>query len=212
MSLKCLILGEGPTDLFIQQVTKIVIQHLCPNLEFEFATTDDSIFCSASGPLEEQVAQAIAIHEDIGLMLIHRDADSNQRTNIEARRQEIQSAAERNGVNPFVCVVPVKETEAWMLADKDALLRAVDLKDLPVDARELYPKDPESSDAKKKLKEILKACRKAAGWKPRHYRISDDLRRIGDELKPDCVSKLNRLASFQRFQEDLNDAINSYCS
>ena len=58
------------------------------------------------------------------ILFIHRDSDNRS---VEERETEILNAIENiEGVKPdyFVCVIPVKETEAWLLFDENAIRRA----------------------------------------------------------------------------------------
>jgi hypothetical protein len=59
------------------------------------------------------------------LLFVHRDAESSERTVYQQRRDEIRQAMESHSI-PYVCVVPVRMTEAWLLIDADAIRNAVD--------------------------------------------------------------------------------------
>ena len=67
--------------------------------------------------VEDRVESAIQVGTD--LLLVHRDAE-NQTADIRIR--EIQR--EVNGRAPYVPIVPIRMTEAWLLLDENAIRRA----------------------------------------------------------------------------------------
>ena len=55
----------------------------------------------------------------IDMVFIHRDSDSPDR---EGREREIRRGIEESGFpHPFIPVIPVQETEAWLLLDEQAI-------------------------------------------------------------------------------------------
>jgi hypothetical protein len=57
------------------------------------------------------------------LLFVHRDGESESR---EKRLEEIHDAMSSFPHLPFVCLVPVRMSEAWLLIDADAIKRAAD--------------------------------------------------------------------------------------
>lgn len=69
----------------------------------------------------EQVHCAREHFPDVNLLFVHRDADG---PTADARRAEIAAALSDRPDPPHVAVVPVQETEAWLLASGDAVIRS----------------------------------------------------------------------------------------
>lgn len=70
-----------------------------------------------------KLAAAIALEPTADLFFVHRDADSPAS---RARYAEIaEAAAKCQPDQPVVAVVPVQETETWLLVDETAIRRAV---------------------------------------------------------------------------------------
>ncbi len=74
--------------------------------------------------LAGKIAAALQ-HYPCGLLFVHRDAESNNPAVIQQRRSEILQAMNNHQI-PYVCAVPVRMTEAWLLHDAGALHRAAD--------------------------------------------------------------------------------------
>ncbi|MCC7491079.1 MAG: DUF4276 family protein [Fimbriimonadaceae bacterium] len=135
------------------------------------------------------------------LLFIHADGDSDWQEalakRVEPARQELRRGDRRLGV---VAVIPVRETEAWVLADQEALRRC-----LGVPSRAKAPDPPGLSDVerltdpKKALRELHFAA--VGDRSQRKYPISTYLRRLGEEVS---LASLRRLASFQRLQAELS--------
>ena len=75
-----------------------------------------------SRPLDEKIREGLQYYGDCDLLLVHRDSDSEVDTpsaGPDKRRQEIPSAVSNSGFRgPWVGIVPVQTTEAWLLADE----------------------------------------------------------------------------------------------
>jgi hypothetical protein len=144
------------------------------------------------------------LHDDE--LFVHRDAD---RSSVQVREQEIlQAAASSAGQATPICVIPIRMTEAWLLADPGAIRRAagnpggtVQLKLPPIARLETH------ADPKTLLFDTL-ACASELG--PNRLRRFDRLRarRQVSGFMED-VSVLRQLQSFvhmetqvQRYFED----------
>lgn len=92
--------------------------------------------------------------------------------------------------------VPVRETEAWMLADEDAFRRAFEIERAPE-----LPRDPEAElDPKKTLEKTIRDL----GAPMRRRGAQDYYALLGAEVDPEA---LRRLPAFRRFEADLRAAI-----
>jgi hypothetical protein len=140
------------------------------------------------------------------ILFIHRDAE-NQAPRL--RYEEIANAVEALGVElrekvPYVCVVPVRMTEAWLLADESAIRQAAgrpkstDPLDLPHPNRIDHEPDP-----KARLYDLL---REASGKRGRR-RKSFDVREAA-ALVPEFIATfapLRQLSAFARLEADLSN-------
>ena len=73
--------------------------------------------------LTEKIERSIELYP-CDLLFIHRDAEKE---NPDNRREEIVNALSQLTANlkiPFICVIPVRMHEAWLLFDESAIRRA----------------------------------------------------------------------------------------
>jgi len=71
--------------------------------------------------VESKVLAALELESNVDVLFIHRDADS---VDPNPRYDEISAAIGRAGyTNAWIGVVPVQETEAWLLLDERAIRR-----------------------------------------------------------------------------------------
>lgn len=157
------------------------------------------------GSSREKLAQmvgATSAHYD--LVFLHRDADS---TDPSVRIDEVSRALAEHGLNG-VPVVPVQETEAWLLTSEQAIRDVVGRSrgrvglNLPSLKRIEQTKDP---------KEILAAaCLKASEATGRRlkqidHRFKDHRRALIDRL--DLDGPVTELASFRRLVAETEQAV-----
>src|SRR6185437_13258280 len=103
-------------------------------------------------------------------LFVHRDAESSEAAAFRQRHDEIRRAMEPHAT-PFVGVVPVRMSEAWLLLEADAIRRAADnpASRAPI---ELPPiRRLESiSDPKETLHELLLAASEKKGRRLDQFR------------------------------------------
>jgi hypothetical protein len=180
--------AEGKSDL---QFLGGVLERQLTKLSFEGGEFDFSgvlpaqvSTVSVASRLDEAVVGAAA---GCNLVFVHHD--HNEAGKIEALRGRLDSAGVARG--RIVAVVPVRETEAWMLADREALaaIRGTRLEGVPDSARALEGlADPKAT------------LRTARGGS-----VDDELfQRLGNTVRLD---RLAELPAYQSFLQDLDTAL-----
>ncbi|XXR36499.1 DUF4276 family protein [Sorangium sp. So ce375] len=146
---------------------------------------------------EERIAAAIEESwSECNLFVVHSDGEGAPD---EVRRERIEPGLARaRRARPDLAAaacVPVRETEAWMLADPEAFCRIFE-----TDRTPLLPHDPEAeSDPKKALETALCGLGARMGRGVEEYYAV-----LGAEVRLDS---LRRLAAFQQFRDELWKAI-----
>lgn len=124
MRVRFLFIGEGTFD-----------EHLVPHLrrccilagadEAEGLTIPFSRLGSHIGHrITERLEVALGLEPNVNLLFVHRDADS---TDSKPRYEEIRAAISTVANVPgYVAVVPVQETEAWLLLDELEIRRVAE--------------------------------------------------------------------------------------
>lgn len=140
------------------------------------------------------------------LLFVHRDAEKKPH---EKRVNEIQAAISQVKsvqVPPFVCVIPVRMQEAWLLFDEAALRRAAgnpngrQVLDLP-DVAQLE----ELPNPKNILHELL---RKASGLSPRRvkkFSVNECVHRVAELI--DDFTPLRSLPAFRMLEVEIEKVI-----
>jgi hypothetical protein len=143
------------------------------------------------------------------LLFIHRDAEKQAR---ELRLDEIHNAviAAREGGSqsrPFVCVIPVRMTEAWLLFDEKAIREAAGKRDGTAKLKMPALKEIENVHAKERLTELLETA--SEGGKRNRDKFSP---REAIYLIPTYItdfSPLRKLSAFQALENELQALINA---
>jgi hypothetical protein len=123
MRIHFVFISEGPSD----QALVSHLENLCIYAGANEATGITPDFGRLPAPVGRTVTAklqaAMRLEPEANLFFIHRDADSPE---YEPRYAEIMDAATSCCLaKPWVGVVPVQETEAWLLLDEQAIRRVV---------------------------------------------------------------------------------------
>ena len=140
------------------------------------------------------------------ILFIHRDSDN---TSVEERETEILNAIENiGGTKPdyFICVIPIKETEAWLLFNENAIRRAAgnpngnEILGLP------KLKDIESlADPKQILNEKLKIASGRKGRRLAKFNVGHSVTLISEYIED--FSPLRNLSAFNKLETNIKELV-----
>ncbi len=119
--LRYTLLGDGSSDRAVIPILTWLLRRYCEVIIPTFADLRD--LPEPPKKLSERIQQSIKLYP-CDLLFVHRDAEGES---VGKRVEEICQAVEKSGLQappPFVCVVPVRMLEAWLLIDEAALRRA----------------------------------------------------------------------------------------
>ncbi|MFE3115999.1 hypothetical protein [Streptomyces niveus] len=145
------LLAEGPEDeIFLGIVAVRQLKELAATHSERFDVSDTPLrgrYSTARTEHEQICVEVMDMAEDRDLLLIHND--HRERNKIEKIRQDITLPSHCR----MVGVIPVRETEAWLLADGPLLgsLPGAVTEHIPVTAREVE----KSADPKASLARVL---------------------------------------------------------
>ncbi|WP_437738612.1 DUF4276 family protein [Sorangium sp. So ce1335] len=193
--------AEGSTDYeFLLPLLDQMIPALAHALLPGVAEIGDSVGIDAPRGVpprrDARIAAAISAYWDqCTLFVIHADGGGDPaRALAEQVAPGLGLARAARGDVPAAACVPVREIEAWLLAD-EAALRALLRSEEPLGV----PTDPEAVlDPKRALRDALSA---GGG---RTFRGSEPYAFLGANVD---VTRLRRLPAFCRFEEQLAEAI-----
>jgi hypothetical protein len=139
---------------------------------------------------------------NLDVVFVHRDADSRDHL---PRYTEIENgAAEAGWSGPFVCVVPVQMTEAWLLTSEEEIRivagreRGRATLGLPS-----LGEIERTSDPKSRLKDAYMAATETTGRRRKTAASSFGQRRVALLERLDISGKVAQLDSFARLRDDV---------
>ncbi len=193
----CVLIGDGSSEAMLLPLVQRVLDQYA---ELRFNAIFFQNIDRPSAGLLKRATSAIK-RESPDLLLIHRDTEKEIRT---IREQEISQ--ELHTLNhPWVPLIPVRMSEAWLLVDEEAIRYAAgnprgtaDLRLPPLHKLETLP-DPKEilCTALEVASEMTSANRKRRNFNPyklRHY--------IANQIND--LSTLRRLPSFSDFEKSLH--------
>ncbi len=153
----------------------------------------------------QKVEAALELLPDTNLVFVHRDADAHDPEDV---RREIASSLASLREPIHVPVVPVRETEAWLLVDEGAIREVVGNPRGTI-RLELPPPDhvEDVPDPKAALKRAVVLASELSGR--RRDRIAQDFPRYRRDLlaRLDPDGPVRQLPAWQRLEADLRSAI-----
>lgn len=156
---------------------------------------------STGGGLANKIRNGFDNFGNFDLLFVHRDTDNAR---VETRHAEIAGAIQESGyAGPWVGIVPVRMTEAWLLSDEFAIRRAAGKPQgkTPLDLP--HPRDIERVSDPKGV--LATALLKASESRGRRRRKSDrEFPRLRRQLLQNLYpgGALEQVPSWARFRDD----------
>ena len=159
------------------------------------------------GTIPDRLRQLLTeeIGTGIDMVFIHRDSDGPDR---EGREREIRRGVEESGFpHPLIPVIPVQETEAWLLLDEQAIRDVVASKG----KQSLRLPKPNAIEGTRKPKEILQkallAASETSGRRLKKEKNSFNHRRRVLLQRLDPFGAVRDLPSWQCLERDIQRAL-----
>jgi hypothetical protein len=156
--------------------------------------------------LLERIRTALDLYP-CDLLFVHRDGEAQAP---DMRKEEIINALsqlEAEGINiPYVCVVPVRMQEAWLLIDQNAIRMAAGNQYGRVPLALPRPRELEAiPNPKALLFELLQTASELTGRRLQRLSLSGARLRIAQLI--DDFTILKTLPAFQRFEANLVEVV-----
>lgn len=206
------LMTEGTTD---QRFLKSVVERTFNEIKFECPVDIDiydvvEVYCSKGGSFVEKVLEAAHIgHNSNGIMVLCVQADADGKnlddTYLNKINPAFEALLEKEGdlCKNLVAIVPIQETESWMLADK-ALLKTEIGTNLTDEELGLN-RTPESvANPKEMVANAIRTARlEFTKRRRRDLTIADLYLPIGQMIE---LNKLATLPSYQDFQKNVRNS------
>ena len=205
---------EGKTDIrFLQSIVQKTLEAVafddCSG-KFDIDLNPIEINKTGLGFIEQVLAASKKGQEDFCMMILCVQADADRKTLNDTYQYKInpcQVTLEKQPENEYckilVAIVPIQETEAWMLADKELLKEEIGTN--KTDNELEINRFPETiANPKEVIEKAIQIARKNLTRKRRKdLTIADLYSSIGQKID---LEKLESLPSYQNFKENVKKA------
>jgi hypothetical protein len=166
MRVRATFVGEGKFDDGLMQILMQLWIRVAPDVELEFESGRPLLEVYEADTLVEKI-RVLVKHQQPDLFFVHRDSD---KAGAIARGAEIEHGCDGS---LHVPVIPVRETEAWLLLDEDAIREVVGNSKgkISLDLPKLAEIE-DTNNAKERLQTALRNAR-ADGPKRRPGQVSE---------------------------------------
>ncbi len=216
MQLLLALYAEGPSDT---RFLPIIIQRTARSITGQHRSIDVldlTIISKKQGACEECILHAARDAYGCHALIVHSDADD--KTSVRAHKERIQPGfdlvlkfkSSEEVCEHLIPLIPVQMTEAWMLADGEALLDVIGANRGPQDLR--LPKASEverDANPKRTLNEIVRNVNlNRCSSKRSSYRRKIDIDSRYEHLAGSIdLSKLAFVPSYKAFRDDLTEVL-----
>jgi hypothetical protein len=209
MQIRFALIGEGPSDQPLVRILNSLCRDLIQHADIDGEWANPTLEMLETGKELATQLRALLNHDPtFNLIFVHRDADSNDD---RLAREIIARGVQLSGcTTPSVPVVPIQETEAWLLLDEGAIRKHAGN---PNGRHPLGLPKPKHVERRANPKELLRdalvqAC--APGRKQRELRSGNEefgrlRRRLFDDL--DIHGPVTQLSAWQALVEDTKAAL-----
>jgi len=188
--------GEGPTDSrYFPTLVERYLTAFCAREGIDIAILPSIHISRRSGGFVESLKIVEQNYPELTYVFVHSDADAPDISNVLEHKWQ-PWLDECSEPKRWVAVIPVRMTESWMLADRNALKSTFIISDTNLEEI-LGSQHPESiQNPKGVLAEIMRV-----GRQKRIYGFEENIAQRCD------FSALERLPSFQFFQKQLSNSL-----
>ncbi len=145
----------------------------------------------------------------ITILCVHADADdkkyeSTRNNKIIPAQKELDAQRENDFCKILVAVIPIQETESWMLADCELLKEEIGTRKTDNELKiNRFPEDV--ANPKEVIEDAIRIARQDCSKRNRKNLVISDLYQIvGCKIE---LKKLENLPSYQKFKESLREGL-----
>lgn len=208
--LRTTLLGDGSSDRVLLHPLQWLLRTNGVQLPLEARWAEFGGLPDSSRSLTQRIARAFRDFP-CDLLFIHRDAEKEDR---QARLDEIGGALKQMtwkappGAVPWVCVVPVRMTEAWFLFDESVIRRVVGnpMGTVPLDLPRLSRVEA-LSNPKELLHDILRRASGQGGRQLRKFRPEEAVHNLATRIMD--YQPLRQLEGFAALERDLQEVVSA---
>lgn len=207
--------GEGTTD---ERLFRNLTERIAQDILIENNQTTEIEWLYLRRPKrssEDALLQAASEAKEQHVLIFHRDADCRSRdeclqNHFNSGLQKIHKMNASNRIKHVIPAIPIQESEAWMLCDKELLrnLLETDLNYQELELTYQIKRVETIRDLKAVIQNAINIHRTQLPPRKRKRAVElpDLYERFGTEVK---IEKLMQLSSFATYERDLRDVLNT---
>ncbi len=202
------LLTDGRGDTALIPPIKWLLNEKLPGIPIKLEWADLARLPRLPKGLAGRIQAAVDFYP-CDVLLVHRDAEGDLR---EKRVAEIQEAIRENSLGkPYVCVVPVRMQEAWMLIDEYAIRSAAGNPNGAVALELPRLRDIETiAEPKILLHDLLQKASEKTGRRLKKFSASAKAHRVAELI--DDWTPLRKISAFVAFEKELDQVLASLIS
>lgn len=207
-TLRLTLLADGRGDACLLVLLRWLVGEIMCDVQFESVFADLGAMSEPPKTLDARIRAAVDLYP-CDLLFVHRDAEAQPSDGRVAEIQRAITAAE--GADPWVPVVPVRMTEAWLLVDERAIRAAAanpsgraPLGLPPLSRLETLPSPKEI------LRRALEIASERTGRRLLQFRrdMGQHVQRVAQLMQQ--KEKLRELPAFERLEKDTREALRQW--
>ncbi len=199
------LLSEGSSDKALIPILDWLLHQILPeNISVNGKWADLRLLPDPPKSLEKKISLSVSLYP-CNVLFVHRDAD---KSGYLKRKEEIENALSKcDNLNiDYVCVIPVRMMEAWLLISADDILMAAENPNGNISGKMPKIKELESiSDPKKTLYDLLKYASGLSGARLKKFRPNEKIHYLAEIISD--FSALRHLDAFVNLESDIKDLL-----
>jgi hypothetical protein len=199
--LKFTLVADGSSDKTLLPILEWLCRRHIPRA-VEGQWFDPRPFAQRAFSLKDRIIRSLELYP-CDILFIHRDAESvSHQERCSEIISTVQSLPELKGKTPYICVVPVRMTEAWLLFDETAIRRAAGNPNgkMKLNLPSIRKAD-KIQDPKELLFQVLKVASGLNPSRKKRLNLSVCRHRVAEYLND--FSPLRNLDAFRRLEDDI---------
>jgi hypothetical protein len=205
VELRYSLISDGSSDAALLPILSWLLRESGVQCAIQPSLADLRRLPAPPSSLEQRISVALDLYP-CDLLFVHRDAERQPLSHRKAEVQQVIYGLKLAIVPSWVCVIPVRMTEAWLLFDEVAIRHAAGNRSgrQPLDLPRLSELE-DLPDPKYMLYDCLRRASGLHGTRLKRFRVTQSAVRVSSLITD--FSPLRRLPAFKELEADLKSAI-----
>jgi Domain of unknown function (DUF4276) len=207
--LRYTLITDGSSDKTLMNIIKWLLDDLYPKISNR-GTFGDFRYLQKppkKGDIKNQI-QCAEYFYPFDILFYHRDAESDKKSIVKERTEEIKSQLEEKYISKTICIIPIKMMENWLLIDETAIKKAAGNRNYSKQINLPQINKIESlNEPKLFLHDLLKEVSGKKSRQLKNFNVQQAVHLVAENISD--YSLLRNLDSFKQFEENLKTTISN---